>query len=255
MGVPPSGRRNPGKFDAAQSGKDQAPFPVQKVSPEQMAKALSDLGMNEGDETTQAYRFVVFQIAGQRPDSGRDALIIDHLPLVPAIARRIHKSAPFHTELDDLIHFGVMGLFDAASTFPNRDDTSFVAYAKHRIRSAIFDGLRQTRIGTLESSAQPQFTADNREDVSESDIQRDLRVVETSTDTRTPRVSGWVRKAEIIAHATEALDGQANAMDWLQRPNPGLGGKAPLNVLTHGDIDEVNRVDELLYGLEYGMYP
>ncbi|MGA8595772.1 MAG: MbcA/ParS/Xre antitoxin family protein [Bryobacteraceae bacterium] len=63
-----------------------------------------------------------------------------------------------------------------------------------------------------------------------------------------------VRKAEIIAHATEALDGQVNAMHWLQRPNRSLSGKAPLEVLTNGLPDEAEKVDELLYGLEYGMY-
>jgi hypothetical protein len=63
-----------------------------------------------------------------------------------------------------------------------------------------------------------------------------------------------VRRAEIIAHATEALDGQVNAMLWLQAPNPHLGEKTPLDVLMNGAPDDAERVDELLYGLEYGMY-
>ena len=63
-----------------------------------------------------------------------------------------------------------------------------------------------------------------------------------------------VRKAEIIMHATEALDGKANAMHWLQQPNRSLSGKSPLDVLTDGLPDEAEKVDELLYGLEYGMY-
>lgn len=63
-----------------------------------------------------------------------------------------------------------------------------------------------------------------------------------------------VRRAEIIAHATEALDGQTNALRWLLQPEPNLGGKAPLAVLTEGTPEEAEQVDELLYGLEYGMY-
>lgn len=62
------------------------------------------------------------------------------------------------------------------------------------------------------------------------------------------------RKAEVVAHATETLDGQANAMGWLQRPNRSLAGKSPLDVLTNGAPEDIERVDELLYAIEYGMY-
>jgi uncharacterized protein (DUF2384 family) len=63
-----------------------------------------------------------------------------------------------------------------------------------------------------------------------------------------------VRKAEIIAHATEALDGQTNALHWLQQPHRSLGGRAPLDLLSRGSAEEAEQVDELLYGLEYGIY-
>ncbi|HXF27935.1 MAG TPA: MbcA/ParS/Xre antitoxin family protein [Bryobacteraceae bacterium] len=62
------------------------------------------------------------------------------------------------------------------------------------------------------------------------------------------------RQAEVIAHASEALDGQANAMRWLQRSNRSLAGRSPLDVLTNGQQEGVERVDELLYAIEYGMY-
>jgi hypothetical protein len=63
-----------------------------------------------------------------------------------------------------------------------------------------------------------------------------------------------VRKAEIIAHATVALDGQKNAMQWLQRANPNLADRPPLEVLTHGRPEEQQLVDELLYALEFGIH-
>jgi len=65
---------------------------------------------------------------------------------------------------------------------------------------------------------------------------------------------GAARRAEIIAHATEALDGQVNAMQWLQEPNRSLGGRSPLAVLTEDTPEAAELVDELLYGLEYGMF-
>jgi RNA polymerase sigma factor FliA len=73
----------------------------------------------------------------------RDQLILDHLCLVTAIAAHIQKSIPVHIDLDDLIHAGVMGLFDAAKKYQDEKKVAFSTYAKHRIRGAILDSLRQ----------------------------------------------------------------------------------------------------------------
>ncbi len=73
----------------------------------------------------------------------RDQLILEHLPLVSAIAAHIQKSLPVHIEMDDLVHAGTMGLFDAATKYRDDKEVAFRTYAKHRIRGAILDGLRQ----------------------------------------------------------------------------------------------------------------
>jgi len=73
----------------------------------------------------------------------RDRLILEHLPLVKAIAGHVQKSIPVHTELDDLVHAGTMGLFDAATKYREDREVTFPIYAKHRIRGAILDSLRQ----------------------------------------------------------------------------------------------------------------
>lgn len=62
------------------------------------------------------------------------------------------------------------------------------------------------------------------------------------------------RAASVIAHATEALDGKANAMEWLQRPHSHLGNKTPLYVAFQGEPEEVDRIDELLSALENGIH-
>jgi RNA polymerase sigma factor for flagellar operon FliA len=72
----------------------------------------------------------------------RDELILEHLSLVTAIATRVRESLPVHVELDDLIHAGVMGLFDAATKYDSNKQVAFSAYAKHRIKGAILDSLR-----------------------------------------------------------------------------------------------------------------
>ena len=39
------------------------------------------------------------------------------MPLVKAIAVRVHENLPVHVDLDDLVHAGVIGLFDAATKY------------------------------------------------------------------------------------------------------------------------------------------
>ncbi len=73
----------------------------------------------------------------------RDAIVLEHLPLVKAIAIRVHESLPVHVDLDDLIHAGVLGLFDAVTKYDSEKNVAFHAYAKHRIKGAILDSLRQ----------------------------------------------------------------------------------------------------------------
>ena len=73
----------------------------------------------------------------------RDQIVLDHLPLVKAIAIRVHENLPVHVDLDDLIHAGVMGLFDAVIKYDNSKNVAFHAYAKHRIKGAILDSLRE----------------------------------------------------------------------------------------------------------------
>ena len=73
----------------------------------------------------------------------RDELITEHLHLVTAIAAHVQRSLPVHMELDDLVHAGTMGLFDAATKYQDGKEVAFPVYAKHRIRGAILDSLRQ----------------------------------------------------------------------------------------------------------------
>src|SRR5208282_5756519 len=47
----------------------------------------------------------------------RDRVVLEHLPLVKAIAVRVHENLPVHVDLDDLVHAGILGLFDAANKY------------------------------------------------------------------------------------------------------------------------------------------
>jgi RNA polymerase sigma factor for flagellar operon FliA len=77
---------------------------------------------------------------GSAPD--RDRMLLEHLPTVRYLARRIHERLPQHVELDDLISAGVVGLIDAFSKFDHSKQVQFKSYAQFRIRGAILDSLR-----------------------------------------------------------------------------------------------------------------
>lgn len=77
-----------------------------------------------------------------RVSNERDELVLEHLPLVRAIAIRVYENLPVHVDLDDLIHAGVLGLFDAALKYDGEKQVTFRGYAKHRIKGAILDSLR-----------------------------------------------------------------------------------------------------------------
>ena len=75
--------------------------------------------------------------------SQRNQVILEHLPLVRVIAVRVHSNLPVHVELDDLVHAGVLGLIDAATKYNPSKEVAFSSYAKHRIKGAMLDSLRQ----------------------------------------------------------------------------------------------------------------
>jgi len=75
--------------------------------------------------------------------SKRDRVVLEHLPLVKAIAVRVYENLPVHVDLDDLVHAGILGLFDAATKYDPEKQVVFSSYAKHRIKGAILDSLRQ----------------------------------------------------------------------------------------------------------------
>lgn len=72
----------------------------------------------------------------------RDLMLMEHLPTVRYLARRIHERLPQHVELDDLVSAGVVGLIDAFSKFDHKKKVQFKSYAQFRIRGAILDSLR-----------------------------------------------------------------------------------------------------------------
>jgi RNA polymerase sigma factor for flagellar operon FliA len=72
----------------------------------------------------------------------REQLILEHLPQVKLIARRIHERLPVSVSLDDLISTGVLGLISAIDRYDASHDVKLKTYAEYKIRGAILDSLR-----------------------------------------------------------------------------------------------------------------
>lgn len=87
-------------------------------------------------ECVQAY-------TGVQTGAERERVLMEQLPQVRYIARRIHERLPRHVPLEDLVHAGVVGLIDALSKFDETKHVQFSSYAKFRIRGAILDSLRE----------------------------------------------------------------------------------------------------------------
>jgi RNA polymerase sigma factor for flagellar operon FliA len=177
--------------------------------------------------------------------SRRDELILQHLPLVTAIAVRVHGSLPVHVEIDDLIHAGVMGLFDAATKYEENKMVAFPAYAKHRIKGAILDSLRQS-------------------DCASRDLRRRLKQLETATLDLTEKLNRAPSPNELADHMGMSLSRLRSLMIDLRnlgllatqsRANTEFDGcpaqEVPCNVEHHPD--RVFARDELRTKLETAM--
>ena len=72
----------------------------------------------------------------------RDDFIRQYAPLVKYVAGKMAVGMPGNVEFDDLVGYGVFGLFDAIDKFDPTKHVKFKTYAVTRIRGAIFDELR-----------------------------------------------------------------------------------------------------------------
>jgi RNA polymerase sigma factor for flagellar operon FliA len=79
----------------------------------------------------------------QRTTEDRDALILDHIPLLQHIVGRMSLDIPDRVLRDDLLAWGMGGLIEAADAFDFSRGLAFSTYAFPRVRGAILDELRR----------------------------------------------------------------------------------------------------------------
>jgi RNA polymerase sigma factor for flagellar operon FliA len=117
----------------------------------------------------------------------QEQVLLEHLPMVRFLARRIHERLPQHVDLEDLVSAGVVGLMDAFSKFNPDKKVQFRSYAQFRIRGAILDSLR-----TL--------------DWSPRELRRKGRAVESAIQGVTARLGHAPSEAEVAAEMGMGLE-------------------------------------------------
>jgi len=142
------------------------------------------------------------RLAGRRPErsnayppSGtagtmtleQERVLLEHLPVVRFLARRIHERLPQHVDIEDLVSAGVVGLLDAFAKFDPAKNVQFRSYAQFRVRGAILDSLR-----TL--------------DWSPRELRRKGRAVEEAIRVLTGRYGRAPGEAEVAAEMSLGLD-------------------------------------------------
>jgi len=69
--------------------------------------------------------------------------VVNGLPFVEALARRMAASMPNTIDIGDLVQDGVIGLIDAAHRFDEDRGIKFETFAERRVRGAMIDALRK----------------------------------------------------------------------------------------------------------------
>lgn len=74
--------------------------------------------------------------------SDADELVLQHVPLVKALARRLAQRLPAQVDVADLISVGMVGLIEAARRYRPATGVPFEAFVRRRLHGAMLDALR-----------------------------------------------------------------------------------------------------------------
>src|SRR5206468_8741924 len=77
------------------------------------------------------------------PVADREQMILEHMPQVRLIARKIHDRIPGIIALEDLVSAGTLGLIAAIDRYDASQNVKLRTYAEFKIRGAILDSLRE----------------------------------------------------------------------------------------------------------------
>ncbi len=152
----------------------------------------------------------------------RDQVILEHLPLVRVIAVRVHANLPVYVELEDLVHAGVLGLIDAVAKYNPSKEVAFSSYAKHRIKGAILDSLRQ-----LDWASRDLRRRQRQADVAAHELTAELKRLPTEEELASRmgiEVEHW-RRLAVEMHNSGVISASSRTGDQEDLPAPDFPAK------------------------------
>ncbi len=172
----------------------------------------------------------------------RNQVVLDHLHLVKAVARRLRATLPDQAEFGDLVQAGTLGLIDAANKYDPSRGFLFKTYATHRIRGAMLDGLRQCdwasrrlrlRQNQIEAAAS-ELTAELQRPPSEMEMAEKLGMSLTDWRELAMTVANFKR-----VHASNRVSDDADSD--LERDLPGSSDSHPDWIFANEEMTDIVR--------------
>jgi putative toxin-antitoxin system antitoxin component (TIGR02293 family) len=133
-----------------------------------------------------------------------------------------------------------------AYVLKNKQATEGKAFAIHK---AIMDGISISVVDALKNEL--NFNDNEMADVLGTSQSTLLRWRKSHKDLDIPASERLVRFARILEIATAVLDDKLRAWSWLKRPQFGLGGKVPIELMK--SETGAREVENLLMRIEHGV--
>lgn len=136
------------KVPGSKTGKRRRPGPGRRPGPkpgEEDKNAESKKTPTKakaGDTGTKGKKKDLKGLPPPTKGMSQKQLAEQYQPYVRSIAGKIKKTLSKEIEFDDLVSYGMIGLFEAADRYDAKYGANFMTFAYYRIRGAIYDGLR-----------------------------------------------------------------------------------------------------------------
>lgn len=199
------------------------------------------------------------QSFAEMADHSHEQLVLEYLPQVQYIARRIHRHLPPQVPIEDLIQCGILGLMDAVRRYDASKRVKLRYYAEYRIRGAILDSLRETdgasrgqrRLGRKMRQATAVCRAKLGRDPTEPEIAAAMGVKLEALQ----RIKSELRALEVATlhdDQTEASAENATALAVAQEDDPYHGAvKSELATLVQKAVGGLSAREQELLDMYY----
>jgi RNA polymerase sigma factor FliA len=169
----------------------------------------------------------------------RRELLLQELPQVYAVAANIRKRLPRHVEMADLVQAGVIGLIYACRKYDSGRDALFSTFAKHRIRGAILDSLRDLdwasrtlrRKGREIASSVARLEGQFGRHPSEEEIAADLKTHLDELQSTLAQLDGLL----LVSRTADVSGDDSDSFDLIESA-PSTGRDNPLELCLEGEI-------------------